>query len=219
MIDSIFSLGSEESDGRPVNELVVSPCLYSNGKTCFCHCHENACYHLIWCEQTWGGKNPEKHETVEHCASSPTEPVFDFCLYLLCEKGISLYIRFENAFELHHCTVRVHVCVCVTIAKPAVTWYYGRLSHVFFVFLNVFCLSAESWRLGWVSWEKKKKLNVLDFLFFFSCYVRCVSVYDCSKHPQPHEIVAVVAMQYSQKNYTQNNKQKKSHDRIRNNVG
>lgn len=28
----------------------------------------------------------KKYKTVEHCASSPTEPVFDFCLYLLCKK-------------------------------------------------------------------------------------------------------------------------------------
>lgn len=50
----------------------------------------------------------KKHKTVEHCASSPTEPVFDFCLYLFCKKGISLYIQFENALELHHCIV----CMC-----------------------------------------------------------------------------------------------------------
>lgn len=57
-------------------------------------------------------KNLRKHKTVEHCASSPTEPVFDFCLYLLCFKKKS---PCTYNLRMHlSCIVVQYVCVRVT---------------------------------------------------------------------------------------------------------
>lgn len=70
-------------------------------------------FYLLLCKQMW--KNQEKNNNKKLLNIVPHLPPSLSLTYVSIssvkkkkEKGISLYIQFENAFELHHCTV----CMC-----------------------------------------------------------------------------------------------------------
>lgn len=59
-------------------------------------------------------KKKKIHKTVEHCASSPTEPVFDFCLYLLCKKESPC--KYDLRLHLNCIAVQYIQYVCVSLS-------------------------------------------------------------------------------------------------------
>lgn len=70
-------------------------------------------FYLLLCKQIWENREKKQHKAVEHCASSPTEPVFDFCLYLLCKKQKESPCTYDLRMHLN-CIIVQYVCVRVT---------------------------------------------------------------------------------------------------------
>lgn len=127
--------------------------------------HFTTCF----CASEYEKKRKEKkHKTVEHCASSPTEPVFDFCLSLLCKKESPCTYNLRMHWN---CIIVQYVCVRVTEHSNKLTWYYGCLSH-------------------WHSPAERQvglgfpKFPVLYFVLCGVCVCVCVRVYDDTKHLQ-----------------------------------
>lgn len=104
-------------------------------------------------------RKSRKRKTVEHCASSPAEPVLDFCLYLLCKKESPC--TYDLRMHLS-CIIVQYVCACVSQSNK-LTW-----SNISVILL--FLLPAENSRLGWVPQSKSRCFVLFLGLMWCVCF-------------------------------------------------
>lgn len=150
---------------RGTDVMLLSWTLYSKHCTCFCASK----YGKI--------QKKKQHKTVEHCASSPTEPVFDFCLYLLCKRNLLVHTIWECIWTAS--LYSMYVCVSLSTSNK-LTWYYGRLSHFGFPFI------CREWQvgLGFPKWGGLSSLAIWVFVLYSVSlfYVGCVFVTTLNTH-------------------------------------